>query len=908
MAAEALEPEDLFDDWLAWLVLQHFLPARGMRSLAARVAREISGGTLPLDSLVEELVPATDLFTETWAVRMRPQSSELGYYLQRVIHTLVWRNDDEAHGFAAGPDTGARVSLDLVDWALRLGRGDYGWPLEELTSLTDREDLPPSFARYLAAFTSASAGHRSQDAAGFWRDVAEHVAALGPALRAMSFKHFADLCVDAGAVDRVDQGYVLAEAALDEWTAASHWSDVANAWRGLIRQSRASAANDLERANLELVALRKERALASSPLLLANTGLDALNASMQLQGLGSIRDDTRVAVVRAPLSLHSLESEGAFEAWLADKHDDAARRFWAVLRRQVAYGSATEARATKRWYARCLFDWVRVDLSKRTRVDEFRTACRLIVESEGAAQVPHVTWTEPLVDSCVDASTIALVQETARAVPSVRCKREVAVVALIAEWISVIDPVREDVVVSMARAVAALARDFDADLSTETDVGRPAFKALRAFARRFVGLRARVSGEVVDAVVHRLDEPGPFWGPAAACETATAFASGLDDHALARVLESVLALLGALDPASAPWPLSRPAIEFLTSDAVKRHVVSHPEVAERLVRELVRFGKGRGEDTASLLLQLRWFDPSLLSTEAMQAELAGPVANVRSGARDVKSSAASHEICALLLNPRVAGRDGIEAALDGLARILESTADRRPSFGLSVAYDGLLAIVEARSELASTLGSHEALVTGTARVLRALVQAWANATEKPAILAPFALPPRLKPDPVVVHNWAFASLQFAEVVGAVQQIADALARAEQNSELRAAIGEAKATRAMLDPEAAGSLSDLRAPDRETFYAGLGRRLVQIERSAPQARLDICRVLIEQCIRFGPREIDAAVLVQAARLDLGEHVRKQDLEGYRSRVLLAPGLADTLRPMIGIFRTPPTDDE
>jgi hypothetical protein len=56
--------------------------------------------------------------------------------------------------------------------------------------------------------------------------------------------------------------------------------------------------------------------------------------------------------------------------------------------------------------------------------------------------------------------------------------------------------------------------------------------------------------------------------------------------------------------------------------------------------------------------------------------------------------------------------------------------------------------------------------------------------------------------------------------------------------------------------------------REGFYSALGRRLFVLQRMAgDELERQLCGALLHQCVRQGPRVLDAAVILAASRLNL-----------------------------------------
>ena len=131
---------------------------------------------------------------------------------------------------------------------------------------------------------------------------------------------------------------------------------------------------------------------------------------------------------------------------------------------------------------------------------------------------------------------------------------------------------------------------------------------------------------------------------------------------------------------------------------------------------------------------------------------------------------------------------------------------------------------------------------------------------------------------------------------------EALNRAAEEPALRGPIALARAVR--LAPGEFQSLTPelICADDAETFYSALGHRLVSLYYVERALREPIIDALLDQCLRLGPRGLDAAVFMAAgpARLEdvrnlSGYHDYIRRVENNRElRLVLLPFLASRVR--------------
>jgi hypothetical protein len=282
---------------------------------------------------------------------------------------------------------------------------------------------------------------------------------------------------------------------------------------------------------------------------------------------------------------------------------------------------------------------------------------------------------------------------------------------------------------------------------------------------------------------------------------------------------------------------------------------------------------------------------------ALAQTLQDTVAQVRGQAKQTNASNAVDAIQALLLASSIAGYEGVRDAIDALNSILSSAANKKiQSVSLSFAWAPLLILARDKSRIASDLNiSVSDFVTMLGETFDRLVRLWHLVKEMPLLFASFSLPPKTRPNVVTVHNWAFASAQFAESINRTPEIGAALDTAEAQPMLRDAIQRARILRSLAGPSVEVEPDSLESESRETFYAALGTRLVALARmDGHQARL-VCNALVDQCFRQGPREIDAAVFLAAAHL--GCSTERPGREHYERRVRNSSTYRDQILPLL-----------
>ncbi|MDD5305905.1 MAG: hypothetical protein PHU25_01155 [Deltaproteobacteria bacterium] len=915
MSTDIVEkPHDSFTmHWMTWLVLRHFLPSRRLRELIHIIVEQTSGGTITLGHLFEEVHSGTSPWNECWMLRPRSVKGRFESYLQRLVQSLVWQNDDTGWAAPVKQDVLSGIDPQVVDAIVRVGSADFGLPPDAPYELAHAsEKLQDGFKKYLDIFRTAQGNLSSSAPAFFWEAITPLLTSFSMPLYALIIKHIADLCADADAWDKTLIGYEKAVAQFSTWDGGEEWRDAANAWRDIALQSKAAAIDIVDTPTAAAKAINgllSDKTFDTNPLLAANAGLDAFNASAHPRAEGYKAKDSRVAVLFPPLLHVTHDASAAFGYWLQGKHEDASRRFWALLRRQIALGASTELQNTKKWYARSLLEELSDVVKNEVRPSTFHMAIRLLIESTKSHAVARIPWPEDLIDAYVDIECIEIAKSCACKFGESRIHREMVAVGLFRAWATRINPAHRETILAMWRHVASLARDFDASMESSIDLGRPSLEALREIADKNTNLRGDVASEVAEAVLKKLCTEGTFWGKREALITAQTYVDVFDGTSLGKIVEATLVILASEDPAVDRWPLFRPSLDFLTCELVKRYVSDKEDLGHRIVEQILRFGNHEENESLHLLFNLNNFKTSLFQEPSVRSQIQGPLDRIRKQALEINSSNVTANICALLTVPAVSGFDGIDDAFKGLDMVLRSANERVSSIGLTHAYDALLLLVENRAEIEQAVSDHgDWFFTKLDALFRRVLEVWGLATKQPLVFAPFAFPPPTKPSHVIVHNWAYASMRIAEMLGESTSIDEVLARAALNSELRDAIHLAQATRSVARPEEPINLQVIQTDNREAFYLALGRHLARLQKATGDAEIDLCKALVEQCLRFGPKPIDAAVLLAAARLNLHEHVRGLGLSGYTNRMRDDRTLRLALEPIVGLFRVEESTNE
>jgi hypothetical protein len=602
-----------------------------------------------------------------------------------------------------------------------------------------------------------------------------------------------------------------------------------------------------------------------------------------------------------PLLHKTHEVSSAVESWLKGEFNDAHRHFWAVLRRQIALGSATETRATKALYARSILDDLDQKISSQSQPQSFRLAMCLLIESGNSKAVTQIRWNEQLVDTYIDQQCVDFVIAHAQAHTGSQLERRFVTIELFREWAERISPARASIATSMLKNIARLARE-PVSFYDKSTLGGRSLEALQSVAQKRPELRHSIVSEVAAAVTEKLRTTGFWRNEEEALKTALLYLDAFSDQSLHMVINSTLSMLDEISPEVGLWPVVRPALNLLVSEPVKQSSAREPELGRRIVSTILRFGLKQETENTRLLFYLRNFDSALLRDASVRDKLQETIKQVRRKAIEINTSNVVEHILALLFAPAISSCDGIKDALDGLTRIIQSAKTPRPSIVLPIAYDPLLLLADSQQHIATDISVDlDTFYSWLQPLIPLIIDLWTEAKERPLLFAPFSFPPATKPDSIIVHNWAFASFRFAESLGRDKEVQEAISVAAANSELSKGISLARATRSAAGKDDNIDTDSIRAENRDTFYSALGRRLVVLQKLDAEPGREVCKALIDQCLNLGPRELDSAVFLSAIRLNLSGYVTQSNISDYMKRLGNNRDLRLALAPILHIFK-------
>jgi hypothetical protein len=884
--------------WLTWAAVNHFLPAPALRELFVIIVDQISAQALTFDQLFEDGGVAGPIGLESWLIRARSVTNPLATYLQRRLQYLLWRNDADAYPPESGePRIDQSYSPTDLENAVMIGCADFGANSRKLN--ISGPAIESSLTTLTLLIRNGSERFAMVETDGYAQEVRGHLADVDATIACAIAKHLGDLCADSDLWHEAKLLYDLAGERLSEATEVV-WRPYESGMRDIIFQSIAAATRSLAGPKPALEQLHGALELASlstNPVLVLNASYDAIAAQF---AAGIIHGDERRGLLLEPgfyQGSHDLDLVSHYVN--TNNFPEAQRHCWAVLRRQIALGLASETRTTKSVFGRTILaalersndheDWL-----------NFSMAIRLLLES-GDTTLDKYDWPQTLVDSYVNAEIVSKVVEIVKRYDGTRIERERVAIEMFRGWLVHISNDKHEIADCMIRFLAHCARDQPVAFMSTQNVGGRSLEILRDVGRKRPELRVSNAVAVEDAIVSRL-ESTDFWkGRSAALELAEQFLDAFSADQVRNVVERTLSVLAAMDPATQMWPIVRPALQVLASRPSAHICKADPLLGRRVLDTILRFGT---QDTQSsgLLFLLRDFDVVLLRDPNIVATLQPTVKALRKRIESVNSSATAGEIQALLLSPTISGLEGVKDAVNALKRVVRSSEASRPSIALSYGYAPLQMLVGRQQAFADELPLPRTEIDEIWNdIYEDLLKLWDQIRVKPALLAPFSIPPVDRPDSVLVHNWTFASVRFAECIGKRNAMVQAVQHAAEQPSIRDAIKVALVTGATLDRDVAIEAKEIGGETAQVFYAGLGRRLILLGALDRTAAIELCRILFQQCVRFGPRGLDAAVLVYANQLDLAGRLDAESTSDYLKRVDENRELRLSLLPLLAALK-------
>lgn len=885
------------ETWLTWIALRHFLPASSVRQICIAMVNKVSGGSITLERLFDEQLSGGPPYIESWLIRPLPTLTPIASYLQRKILSFVWQNDDSRMPLEEKVMEASAVNLSLVEYSIALGAGDF---VQLPVRFAGFEDCAQSvFIAFDNALRLCKESLPKTDAAQLLNTLNSVLVAMPEPLKAVVIKHLGDLFADVDDWSSAYSFYENVKQRIDIKESDVEWGMFLILFRSVVEQSLASATlarfGNAKAAEILGQSLNSPK-FKESPLFIANASFDGYVAKATSQN--GFVPDSRSAMLLSPLLQVAHCPAKPLKTWIEGNFTESHNQFWALLRRQVALGFAVESRNTKAYFGRSIIDGLLKNSESHPQY--FHVAVKLMLESENYKFPEELLWAEDFVDTYVDEECYEMVENHVLSHSGREQERKFVAISFFREWSLKISSTKLPIARLMLCYLVQIASSSTSSLWGSDDLLRPSLEAIKLIGKRRPELRSVAQREIAAVLSSTISEAGFWAGTAAALETASVFSSAFDDMALTGVIESTLKLLDGIDPNAEIWVVVRPAMELLIVEPVKQLSAKSPDLGKRIVASILRFGSIQESLSAQVLFYLHDFSSELLADSAVKDQLQGAIKLVRERSLKINSSNAVENIMAILVAPKVAGSDGVNDALNGLNKIFQSAGEKNVSIAFQSGYQPLIHLANHSKLIAEDASINQKDFDLRLSALFILLSnVWIKAKDKPSVFAAFSFTKEKKSDSVAVHNWAFASLIFAESLQKLDEMMALINDAADNPELKDAISLALATRLAAGDDMSLNIPKIANEDRNSFYSALGRRLAALHRMK-NSRL--AEALLKQCLRLGPRSVDAAAFASAISLDIKiDNELSTEISDYIHRIGDDRDSRLTLLPLLNMLK-------
>lgn len=891
---------------LPWIVVHHFLPAGQLAEFSVALVEGLGGGDLRFGDLFEAQSSEGPDVLNAWLIQPKPVADGRARVLQEAVRVMAWQSDSSTspaqHG-PSGPEADLRNGLSA---AFDLAHADCG----TIESWLRHWKAAPDDLRILAETVGQV---RDLAAAGAWPGLAAMAQGVRNRfafpLSAILIKHLGDLAAD---VDCPALALELYAAAEHDLMAAQDpaWAALRADLSAIVVQSRAAMVRLTDGpagAAAILNAALAASSIHSAALLHVNATLDAMEATHQANDrLFFFPDDTRPSIVWSPQIHLAREFSYAFSYQAEKKYRNANQRFWAGLRRLIAGGSANLTREAKAHYARCLLEELDEITGRHLRPDSFGLAVRLLLESGRDDLAKATNWSKTVLEAYLDVAAIDASIRHISHIKGARPERLRVFITIAGNWLRGLPHEKVAEAEALMDFLAKTARDEVWSERTGRDFAGAAFKAIEKVAEARPEFRRLAAETLVDAIIIHLVAPG-FRSWIDALDVGSAVVDALTADPLRKLLDAILDRLEAIEPKTASWPVVRPALNILTDEAATNLWPGDTELARRSAMTILRYGLEQETERTRLLALLGTVNPFLPAESQQDPRINGIVTEIREQTRQINSTGVTANISALLASPAVSGLAGVADAVDGLRRILDSAVTDNASIAFAYAYSPLMMLTQRRDQIVADLGPAGADLDPLMRSLVGpLLAFWRAAANKPELMAPLSFPEPVAPNPVLVHNWTFASIGFARALGVETDLANAMVAAAANPLLAKGIATGRAARLTAGDPEMFDLDEIASEPAQAFYAALGQRVVILRDAAQPIRHEILEGLVCCCLRHGPNGFDAVVFMLARNAGAAVDTQSLSYRDYRDRLAANRDLRIGLTPILDDLVGPAED--
>ena len=374
-------------------------------------------------SCLKRTLSLTEAVSSSWAIRPLEVKDRLAQYLQGRIRYFVWANDSEMFYDRDHAQSSDKMGPAALENAVRLGHID----LNVLGQVIDQLKFPPqeSIHTLLAAIKKTYELRQSQEPTEPYLKILQLCGTIDMPFAAVVTKHLGDLCADDDQWENALRFYRASLQWLDDEKTET-WKGYIDLLRGIVAQSIAAALRPIKGPKIASAFLSSgldTATLSVAPLFLLTRPTTPMWQNHRRPNRPLSVPDRRASILTEPLLLKSQDLSSAFVAWIEGEHLTAHRYFWSVLRRQIALGSASDARMTQTFYAKSVFSALEKTADRELNRSLFVMGVRLFLQGGEPSLAKKLSWNEKLVRVYVDADAVELAISQSNAVEASKDER-----------------------------------------------------------------------------------------------------------------------------------------------------------------------------------------------------------------------------------------------------------------------------------------------------------------------------------------------------------------------------------------------------------------------------------------------------------------------------------------------------
>jgi len=907
MSKKAIRNKHYMENWQAWISLRHFLPISLLRELVCVIIKEVSAGEYTFRKLFNDVITKGSSTHIMWALYPKEVDTNLGRYLQAHVKAIAWQNDLSEQELFGNLNLDESIYEWMLDVAIKVG-------IQDSSSIREIDDELPSSTQ-ISLITLVSALKLTSCISGdltarqsYKDDIVKLIDCVELPLQIVLVKHIGDMCADANHWIYAREFYCIAKTLATDWN-DENWTDLKTVLITISMQSIASADKVLVgggEASEQLREALMKSEFNSNPMLFANATFDAFAA--QFADVDVFKSDKvrSTALMYPSLLIHTHNISNALSKSQKGDYLGSSRCFWASLRRQIALGSSAAISSMKILYARNLLNQIESSKENLNHTKSFQLAVNLIIESEYYETVNQITWYKLSMDKYVSMNLIRRTTEfDIGRYRGVEKQRKLVIVNLFKNWVNVISASRILEIKEMYNYIINQTR-VGITFNMQHNVTKVAYEALIDIAKTRPEFRVRVVDNIVLAFCNTLRDEKKWQGLSIALEAIQEYIDVLNDKQISSVVEETIDLLSRMNPDTGLYPVVRPALSVLINENTITYSKKNSSIEKEIVKLILHYGLNQDSEKTRVFLYLRDFGRDVIEELSIRDQLKNNIDSVLENTKRINRSSVIDDIKAILITSQIFGYEGLRIAVQAIIEVVDSMLYPSSSSQIvfSETYELLIILYQLNAEVQSNIEDekeqYNELLT---KLMDSVIAVWEYSSQDPSIFASISFTATPKPNPIIVHNWAFASQQLAILTGREEDLNESFATASEDKLLEEEIIKARGSSRMIAErvDVDRFVEEIAAYSIDAFYAAVGKNLVILNNANGVDKKRIARVLFEKCLLTGPRELDVAIFLSANGNEVIDY--EKDIYGsdYLVRVRHSEELRTLLFPIVDMIK-------